>query len=412
MPWIRKGDTSAHHPAVLAVLEDPRCDDRLLNEVYGFINRCAEQSAAHLTDYVVSRGTALALAGPTRVELIDIATAAGYWVEVEVDGKVAYKLLEDDGFIHMRSKEEIEWERQRKADNANPELTIPVRLRDGDACRYCGLVVNFLARRGQKGGTYDHLVRDVKSPDDMVVACTRCNSALLDSPRAHREKQLMPPPAKPYYKPRTREWLAEHDYVIAHNITLPASSEPDVKAGRVPPGRDRGTPATRAEQTPPATHARSEGLSGSQPECDPAGATASGPRDTAGSQPGEDPAEAPHSSGPPGITHEVGPADECTDPGPRDTAGSQPGEDPAGSAPPGGKTEHQRVPAETSRFQQKPADRVPTESRNAGTGRDGSGRAGSGRDGLARDGTGRQAAPAGRVPSHRAEGKHRRRRRR
>ncbi|MCM1011914.1 hypothetical protein [Brevibacterium sp. XM4083] len=377
MPWLRNGDTSANHPVVLAVLEDQRCDDRLLNEAFGFVLRCALQSTAHLTDYIISHGTAVQMAGQARShELISVAITAGYLTEVtDGDGRRAYKLIEDDTFIHMRTREEIEWERQRKLDNANPGLTIPVRLRDGDACRYCGLVVNFHGdRRGQKAGTYDHLTKQVQSPDDMVVACNRCNSALLDAPRAHREKQMMPPPKRPYFKPKTLEWLRAHEYVIAHNIVLPDAAEPDTKAGQVPPGRDAGTVATRAPEENPAS--RSEGLSDTQSESDPAGDVhrSEGPH---GDQSCDDPAvDTVWSEGLSDTQSERDPADTGSGPmGPPDTNQSEC--DPA--EPP-------------SRFQQIPAGRRHPGSGYAGSGRDGT-VTGSVRAGPGRAGTGRSAPP-------------------
>ncbi|MCQ9367966.1 hypothetical protein NQ036_06870 [Brevibacterium sp. 91QC2O2] len=221
----------------------------MLNEAFGFVLRCAVQSTAHLTDYVITQGTAVAMAGQSRAtELIGMALAAGYFTETLTlaDGRTAYKLVDDDTFLHMRTREEIDWERQRKEDNKNPALTIPARLRDGDACRYCGLVVNFHGnRRGQKGGTYDHLVRKPQGPDDIVVACNACNATLLDAPRSHREAEMMPVPPRPYFKPKTLEWLRDHEYVHMHNLPVPTQREPDVAAGRVPPGREKGAPATR-----------------------------------------------------------------------------------------------------------------------------------------------------------------------
>ncbi|MCS4593575.1 hypothetical protein KTJ89_11340 [Brevibacterium sediminis] len=392
MPWLRGGDTAANHPVVLAVLEDERCDDRLLNEAFGFVWRCALQSTAHLTDYIISHGTAVQMAGQARAqELIDVALAAGYFTEVvyEDGRRKGYKLINDDTFIHMRTREEIEWERQRKLDNSNPALTIPVRLRDGDACRYCGLVVNFQGdRRGQKAGTYDHLDRQVQSPKDMVVACGRCNAALLDAPRAHREKQMMPPPKKPYFKPKTLEWLRTHEYVITHNIVLPDTAEADVRAGRVPPGRDAGT---AAQKTPENPASRSEGQPATQAERDPAGDV---------HRP-----EGPHGN------------PSCDDPA-VDTVWSeglsatQAESDPAGtgSGPKGPPDTHQSEcdPAEPpSRFQQVPAGRVHPGSGYAGSGRDGKG---SVRDGTGRAGPGRSAPPVALVNSP-AQKKRKRRKR-
>ena len=420
MPWLRNGDTGANHPVVLAVLEDPRCDDRLMNEAFGFVQRCALQSTAHLTDYVISHGTAVQMAGASRAaELIDVAITAGYWTaETDADGRQCYRLLDDDSFIHMRTREEIEWEQQRKLDNSNPDLTVPVRLRDGDACRYCGLVVNFHGdRKSQKAGTYDHLIRKPQSPDDMVVACQKCNGTLQDAPRSHREQQLMPAPEKPYFKPATLAKLADNEYVQTHNITLPAPSEPDVRAGRVPPGRDRGTPATKAAQTPPAEPARSEGLSDSQSERDPAGEpvrpvgpggipshgdpaddSASGPPGIPSPEGG--PAEAPVSPGPLGIpSSEGGPAGETTAPGPRDYLTASRSETP--------REPRSGTQADSSRFQQIPADRRHPGSGYAGTGRDGSGRAGTGWVGAGR--TPSPPDPAPTPPSHREQKRRRRR---
>lgn len=388
MPWLRTGDTAANHPVVLSVLEDKRVDDRLVNEAFGFVLRCALQSTAHLTDYVISHGTAVQMAGHSRAaELISVAIAAGYLTEVaDGEGRRAYKLIEDDTFIHMRTREEIEWERQRKLDNSNPALTIPVRLRDGDACRYCGLVVNFQGdRRGQKAGTYDHLDRQVQSPKDMVVACGRCNAALLDAPRAHREKQMMPPPKNPYFKPKTLEWLRTHEYVITHNIVLPDTAEADVRAGRVPPGRGAGTAAQRT----PAS--RSEGQPATQAERDPAGDVhrPEGPHDD---QSCDDPAvNTVWSEGLSATQAESDPADTGSGPkGPPDTNQSEC--DPA--EPP-------------SRFQQVPAGRVHPGSGYAGSGRDGKG---SVRDGTGRAGSGRSAPPVALVNS--PAGKKRKRRKR
>ena len=56
-------------------------------------------------------------------------------------------------------------------------LTQQVRARDGDYCRYCSRIVNWQDRRGEAGGTYDHVDPDgPNSPENIVVSCRRCNS--------------------------------------------------------------------------------------------------------------------------------------------------------------------------------------------------------------------------------------------
>ncbi|WP_460994370.1 hypothetical protein, partial [Sinomonas soli] len=117
MAWARFGDTSANHPTVLAVLEHDDADDRIVNELFGFVARCSTQSAAHLTDYVINRGTAIALAGSmARADaLLGLAVWAGYMTEETgfVDGREQrlYRIIEDQEFIHLRLREEVEWER-------------------------------------------------------------------------------------------------------------------------------------------------------------------------------------------------------------------------------------------------------------------------------------------------------------
>jgi hypothetical protein len=201
VPWVRWGDTSANHPIVLSVLEHEECDDRLVNEVHGFISRCSAQAGAHTTDYVVTRGTAVLMAGPSRVNvMIAVAIFAGYMSEIEVDGRTAYKLIDDDhDFLHLRLKEEIDWEKQRKSDNSNPALIVPVRLRDGDACRWCGKVVDWSAKTGGRAG---------RTPREAPHAprCARASVLLPPLDRlAHREQLAQGPrSASPATSPQGR----------------------------------------------------------------------------------------------------------------------------------------------------------------------------------------------------------------
>jgi hypothetical protein len=253
MPWLRIGDTAANHPIALAVLEDPAADDRLLNEVFGFVARCALQSTAHLTDYLISMGTAIQIGGHSRVwALLDAAVDAGYLspAEMIVDGiaRKAYKLLDDPDFIHMRTREEIEWERQRKTDNSNPALIVPVRLRDGDACRYCGLVVDFRPgqRKGRIAGTYDHREPgQAATIETYVVSCRACNASRGDSANADASLPLLPEPAKPYYSAHTIEWIRTNEWAKRNGI------KPPRKGKAIAPGN----PARKGGATPAATPA-------------------------------------------------------------------------------------------------------------------------------------------------------------
>jgi 5-methylcytosine-specific restriction endonuclease McrA len=255
MAWLRQGDTSPNHPVVLGVLEHDLADDRLLNEVFGFVVRCALLSTAHLTDYVVSHGTAIQMAGISRVkELVAVATFAGYWTEQELEEngqpRRVYKLIDDPEFIHMRTREEIEFERQRKSDNSDPALVVPVRLRDGDACRYCGMVVKFApgARTGRHVGTYDHREPGQAATfETYVVSCKGCNTARGNKPDADERLPLLPPPIEPYYSSYTITWLQNNDWAARNGIKIPAAPRKQIKPGD-PSGN--GTPGQTEQPRP------------------------------------------------------------------------------------------------------------------------------------------------------------------
>ncbi|WP_431695576.1 hypothetical protein [Kocuria rhizophila] len=261
MPWLRVGDSAATNPIVAEVREHPDADDRTKLEVFGFVTLCATVGAQHLTDYVVSRATAADVAGSMERadRLLEQATFAGYLEPVTeiVRGqeRARWRIVEDPEFIHMRTQEEVEWERRRKRDNSNPALTIPVRLRDGDACRYCGQVVRFRARTGRLAGTYDHRNpgRGAETPDDLVVACTRCNSGRKNNPHAERDYPLLPVPEKPYYSLDTVEFIKNSDWARSNGIEPPPAPKAKVQPGHVPPGHtapEAGTPAAGEERAP------------------------------------------------------------------------------------------------------------------------------------------------------------------
>ncbi len=251
MAWVRWGDGSATHPIPLRVLEHEECDDRLLNEVHGFITRCAAQSGAHKTDYVITRGTAVLMAGTSRADfLLAVALFAGYLTEGTVDGAPAYKLVDDDPeFLHLRLKAEIEFEQQRRKDNSTPSLIIPIRLRDGDACRWCGRVVDWGSRTSGRSGTYDHLIPGQAATfETYVVSCQSCNSSRKDGSRPRGVDHLLPAPEEPYYSTKTVEWLDSHDWRKRNGYPLPPKPRKRLKPGDLAPGITPGADATAGDR--------------------------------------------------------------------------------------------------------------------------------------------------------------------
>lgn len=240
MTWAKVSDDSAFNPVALAPAEHPDFDDRLINEVFGFVMRCATQSGAHLTDYIISRGTALQVAGPSRLDaMLEVGIFAGYLTVVEVDGRTAYKIIDDPNFIHLRPREEVEWERVQRRDSADVSLRIPVRFRDGDACRYCARVVDWDSRTGGMGGTYDHLdpLNPETTVDTFVVACRTCNSARKRGDTSF-PLALRNAPEEPYYSPTTRKMFQGNVWAKTHGYALPPSKgrRKATEPGKIAPG--------------------------------------------------------------------------------------------------------------------------------------------------------------------------------
>lgn len=244
MPWLRAGDTSAMFPKLLSIVVDTRFDDRLINEAMGFLFRCATQAASYITDYVVDPGTAYAVAGSRAGELADVCVHAGLMEVVDLDGVRGWKIIDDPEFLHMKTAEEIAWEKQRKADNGNPALIIPVRIRDGDACRYCGKVVNWNARRGKLAATYDHRKPgQAATVDTLVVCCSECNARRGNDPDADTRVKLMPPPKPVYYHKTTIEWINNSSWRADNGLKkLPPKRDKFVPCGSVPPGHESHVP--------------------------------------------------------------------------------------------------------------------------------------------------------------------------
>ncbi|WP_411732172.1 HNH endonuclease [Paeniglutamicibacter sp.] len=215
MSWLKQSDVSANHPITLRALEMEEADDRILNEVYGWVNRCATQSAAFDQDYIVTVGTARAMAGSfARFDALSKAAIfCGYFTEVmiEVEGeqRKAFKLVEEQDLFHMILKAEKDWTKQRQADNRNVSKTGPVRLRDGDACRYCGRTVTWgQDRRSVRKGSIDHVVPGAEGTiETMVVCCNECNSRRKDDPES--TWKTLPAPVEPLIGDITARWLTD-----------------------------------------------------------------------------------------------------------------------------------------------------------------------------------------------------------
>lgn len=240
MTWLKQSDKAHSHPLVLGIALLEPGNPRVVNELFGFVSRCAGASAEHLLDHHVPIGTALHFAMGEGPRLIDLGKRAGLWKEViwtpnvdEQPPSTFLKLVEDEDLWHMPTRKQVYFERSRKRDRAG--LTAArIRFRDGDHCRYCGNWVD----AGQKQTTartltVDHLTPGEEftgssSPDDGVVACQSCNAKLRQKPRAERVKLLKTVPSQPEYTRSTKEFLIEHGLLgrSAYEEQAPSITEP------------------------------------------------------------------------------------------------------------------------------------------------------------------------------------------
>lgn len=218
-------------------------DPRLLHEALGWLLRCAVQSAAMLTDGIISQAVGRGFGGERTAVLAATCVEAGLLEDSQTPtGKPAWKLLADHELFHWKSAEEVEFERQRRQDRSSPELSLQVRARDGDACRYCGRVVRWGISRSGIAATLDH--RDpgrAGTVETVVVSCLRCNSARGLDPAADERVPLLDVPAEPYFSPDSRRYLNNHPWAIKHGITVAGRRGAPVKPGNVPPGHESGS---------------------------------------------------------------------------------------------------------------------------------------------------------------------------
>lgn len=215
MPWLRIGDDASTHPKMFRLLEACGYNHALKNEAFGILVTAATVSAAHLEDYVVSPGLVATFAPGREKTIIDALVAAELAEWTTVDDRKVIRLIEDEDFIHMRSREEVEIDRGRKADLRDMSLIIPVRVRDGDQCRWCGRTVNWFDRKGTRGGTIDSLSgHKLSTVDTLVVACRGCNSRRGNG----TELELRPEPQNPYYDEKSIAWINNNQWAKDNGI--------------------------------------------------------------------------------------------------------------------------------------------------------------------------------------------------
>ncbi|MGO2819442.1 MAG: hypothetical protein ACTIA5_01485 [Brachybacterium tyrofermentans] len=393
MAWLKAGDTAAMDERVLGVAELSDADERSVNEVFGFVMRLFLQAAQQGTDYRVSMGTAMVLS-PRYQALIEQAARAGLLSLGEEDGRKVIQLVADAEFLHMRTREEIAWENERKADTSTLSLVIPVRLRDGDACRYCGKVVAFGMRKGNRAGTYDHLVpgQRAASIHELVVACKGCNSGRGDGEGDRGPRYpLLPQPSEEqrYFSTATLAWLEKHGTTVTDlGLTIPKrrrGAKERQPGTQTRPGvtPTQGAATERAENAETATGGDQRSASQTRP-ADAAPASSGDQRAASARGSGRDQTEREDPSRIPETSADAAPHTSGEQ---RADTTSEVREERLPPAEVVLEVEQTTAPTSNNTTSRSLLETRGTGSGNAGSGRDGSGRAGPGRDGPARAGS-------------------------
>jgi hypothetical protein len=93
--------------------------------------------------------------------------------------------------------------RLRRLLRSNPGLREQIKARDGDACRYCDVDVDWKDRRGPTSATYDHV--DPAGPnslENVVTTCRSCNSRKRRRTPDQAGMKLLSPRSGTRFEPR------------------------------------------------------------------------------------------------------------------------------------------------------------------------------------------------------------------
>lgn len=188
MTWLRVDDEWANHPKVRAAGLHGRALWIVAASMCASRNTDGLVEAAMVKDYVYYSE----VDGDIAVAAL---VASGLWHDSRTIARCDRcsdangKLVKGAFYFHdwleyqfTKDEAKIPAHRKRKARNSalhrDHKLIALVLDRDGTLCRYCGMRVDFRNRRGQLGGTYDHVDPDGENClENVVVSCRDCNNS-------------------------------------------------------------------------------------------------------------------------------------------------------------------------------------------------------------------------------------------
>lgn len=265
MAWIRIGDEFNAAPEwgaafELALVEN---DPRLVTELKGATITLYTFSAQQWTDYCVRFGDAARELGIQEAKrilraLVRIGVATPLnkeWSE--------FQLLERQNFIHIIKSDDKKKRAKRKRDQNRGRLQVPVLLRDGDQCRFCGVEVTWGDTRSDDGREMHHInIEEETTPDNYVVACRGCNQLIYElGDQAAEELPLMDPPEEPIYGSELRKKLSKWPHLVDREVARlgirhPLKRDVEAQTPTLPPAED--TEVQRSPSTQSQSPARSQ----------------------------------------------------------------------------------------------------------------------------------------------------------
>ncbi len=126
-------------------------------------------------------------------KLAKLLVQVGLWEQVEDDADtLAYH---DWGEIGYAKSHTVKLKRARTKEMRNPEIVEAVKARDCDRCRYCGKKVRWEDKRGDLGGTFDHVIPGMAAGvTNLVVSCRKDNRTKAQRTPEQAGMTLLPPP--------------------------------------------------------------------------------------------------------------------------------------------------------------------------------------------------------------------------
>lgn len=234
MSYLELDDGILNHPKF--VLAADRGGSGAIHMWLGLRAYCGQ----HITDGDIPKYMLKKVSGPERPR--DREHALAVLIEVGlVEDRTDHYQLHD--FLDWSSSREEIMERRRTNGmrsklRASPELMRLVKERDGHACRYCLLPVDWADRRGPLGGTYDHVIPLSKGGlnelENIVVCCRGCNAK--KGAKAPEERRMV------LHSPGSRRQITTSSLPVPLlSSPAPLPSTPRESEERAPAPDEQGT---------------------------------------------------------------------------------------------------------------------------------------------------------------------------